>query len=238
MTTVAITCRSCNAEFGVPPYRAATAKFCSRNCKAASTSPETRAKIRATMIERGIQPAVLPSREQCIANLGGRATKGAASPRRGKPGKPSWNKGMQGYLAGANNARWKGGIPGCVDCGEKLSSRSAVRCVKCAGAYNSGENHYAWNGGPSSEIQAIRTSQAYKDWRKAVYRRDWFACQMPACANPKKNIEAHHIHRVADHPELILEVNNGLTLCEECHLAIRGREHEFIELFNELLANK
>jgi hypothetical protein len=48
---------------------------------------------------------------------------------------------------------------------------------------------------------------------------------------------AHHIRRVADHPELILELTNGITLCEQCHLGIRGREQEFVELFEGILAS-
>lgn len=36
-------------------------------------------------------------------------------------------------LQGKNNPAWKGGKPKCIDCGKRLSSYIAKRCVKCRG---------------------------------------------------------------------------------------------------------
>lgn len=58
-----------------------------------------------------------------------------------------------------------------------------------------------------------RNSYSYRKWRAAVIARDK-VCQ--SCGSTK-NLEAHHIKPFATHPELRLDVNNGITLCRECH---------------------
>jgi hypothetical protein len=66
----------------------------------------------------------------------------------------------------------------------------------------------------------IRNSQEYKDWRMKVFRRDNWTCQKCG-AKSKKNeyvlIEAHNIKPFAKFPELRFEIDNGLTLCKDCH---------------------
>lgn len=196
-------------------------------------SQETKDKIRATMKRKGIKPTVLPSREQCIANLG--ESYGVPPPP--QLGVPSWNKGKNyPAVAGEKNGNWKGGKPHCADCGCELANRHAQRCVSCHQAFNKGSNHYKWKGGPDSEILRIRTSTEYKQWRMAVFRRDWFTCQMPGCGYKGNDIEANHIKPVRLHPDLILDVNNGITLCGPCHKTTRYKEETFEQQFTEILA--
>ena len=42
---------------------------------------------------------------------------------------------------GNNNSNWKGGLPGCVDCGKQLSSYAYKRCKKCYLQTLRGETH-------------------------------------------------------------------------------------------------
>jgi transposase/5-methylcytosine-specific restriction endonuclease McrA len=55
----------------------------------------------------------------------------------------------------------------------------------------------------------------YKLWVEAVFKRDNYTCQK--CGKKGKKLEAHHIFNWADYPELRYAIDNGITLCRECH---------------------
>jgi 5-methylcytosine-specific restriction endonuclease McrA len=54
----------------------------------------------------------------------------------------------------------------------------------------------------------------YKNWRKAVYERDNYTCQF---CGKRGDLNADHIKPLYTNPELAYDVNNGRTLCVECH---------------------
>lgn len=55
-----------------------------------------------------------------------------------------------------------------------------------------------------------------KEWRIAVFERDNFICQ--CCGWDKgKILQAHHIKNFSNHPHLRLDIDNGITLCKNCH---------------------
>lgn len=55
-----------------------------------------------------------------------------------------------------------------------------------------------------------------KEWRVSVFKRDNFTCQ--CCGYNKGSIlRAHHINNFSSHPHLRLDVENGITLCKDCH---------------------
>lgn len=56
-------------------------------------------------------------------------------------------------------------------------------------------------------------------WRMQVFTRDNFTCT--ECGS-KKNIQAHHIQRWAEHPNLRFDIDNGQTLCKKCHSKTAG----------------
>lgn len=118
---------------------------------------------------------------------------------------------------------YKGGPPLCKDCGKKLVSYVATRCKPCRTAFNnSGENHWAWKGGISPEHRRIRASGAYLNWRKAVLERDNYTCVFCGDRNYKGRgvtvpLQADHIKPFYLFPELRFDVENGRTLCVECH---------------------
>jgi len=76
-------------------------------------------------------------------------------------------------------------------------------------------------------------SPQYKAFRFAVFKRDGFKCQK--CGREKVKLEAHHIKRWADEPQLRYLVSNGITLCESCHDIVTGREEEFEEEFQKIV---
>lgn len=69
----------------------------------------------------------------------------------------------------------------------------------------------------------------YKNWRQSVFRRDGFICV--DCRKRGGNLEAHHIFRKSIFPHLALIKENGVTLCENCHYALRKREEKHAERF-------
>ena len=78
----------------------------------------------------------------------------------------------------------------------------------------SGENNHLWKGGITPINKKIRMSLEYKLWRTAVFKRDNFIC---IWCGSKEKIQADHIKRFADFPELRFAIDNGRTLCEPCH---------------------
>ena len=83
-----------------------------------------------------------------------------------------------------------------------------------------GENHYNWKGGEISEIKRLRDSPAYKEWRLSVFRRDHYTCQECGAKNKKGEnyiFHADHIKSFAIYPDLRFDINNGRTLCIDCH---------------------
>jgi len=91
-----------------------------------------------------------------------------------------------------------------------------------------GESHPKWKGGVAPRNHLIRTSSKYKEWRLAVFERDNYTCQN--CRAHSGNgkavyLHAHHIYPFAKYPEKRFDVNNGLTLCIDCHFGrIPGME--------------
>lgn len=82
------------------------------------------------------------------------------------------------------------------------------------------ENSNMWKGGITPVNIAIRNSKEYKRWREAVFTRDQHSCQ--DCGEKSRvgravYLNAHHIKPFATHPELRLDVSNGITLCKSCH---------------------
>lgn len=79
-----------------------------------------------------------------------------------------------------------------------------------------GEKHHFYKNGKTLENRDIRYSIEYKRWRKDVFFRDNFTCQH--CGDNKGgNLNAHHIKPFANYIELRLVLDNGITLCEDCH---------------------
>ncbi len=68
------------------------------------------------------------------------------------------------------------------------------------------------------------STKEYQKWRSDVFQRDNWTCQ--TCGKKSEigkcvYLEAHHIKKWAYFPELRYEVNNGITLCKECHRLTR-----------------
>lgn len=97
------------------------------------------------------------------------------------------------------------------------------------GEHQKGNKSPWWKGGITALQKAIRCSFEYRQWRADVFKRDDYTCQ--DCGIRGAYIHAHHIKSLSNlvseygiktmeealaYPELWC-INNGVTLCEECH---------------------
>lgn len=80
-----------------------------------------------------------------------------------------------------------------------------------------GADNPKWKGGITPINHKIRTSLEYKLWRKAVFDRDGYICIWCGVIGNGKNLNADHIKPFALFPELRMAIDNGRTLCIECH---------------------
>jgi hypothetical protein len=82
------------------------------------------------------------------------------------------------------------------------------------------------------------SDSVYKSWRLSVYKRDGFKCQMPkgrkSCGK-KRKIQAHHIKKWSTASSLRFYIENGITLCWDCHESIKNAEHLYESLFMEIV---
>ena len=129
---------------------------------------------------------------------------------------------------GSKGFSWKGGRPKCIDCGKQLAAYGAKRCPHCDGQRRTGVNNHNWKGGITPLRGKIRGSGEYKLWRKAVFERDNYICVF--CGLRSGNgraviLNADHIKPFCDYPELRFAIDNGRTLCKECHDKITFKKY-------------
>jgi len=103
-----------------------------------------------------------------------------------------------------------------------------------------GSKCHFWKGGITEISKAIRTCTKYRQWRSDVFTRDDFTCQ--ECGGRSGNgkaiiLNAHHIkmfsmildeYKITTISEALKcaelwNINNGRTLCLECHLDIHSK---------------
>lgn len=78
-----------------------------------------------------------------------------------------------------------------------------------------GPSHPRWKGGITPETQRIRLSAEMKEWRRRVFERDDYTCQV--CSKRGGTMNADHIQPFSLFPDLRFDVSNGRTLCMSCH---------------------
>ncbi len=100
--------------------------------------------------------------------------------------------------------------------GKKLSIERIQSHIKNRKGYNS----HLWKGGKTIKSKIIRGSFQYKLWRESVFKRDNWTCIFCGIRS-KKGIkvilQADHIKPFAIYPELRFVIDNGRTLCLDCH---------------------
>lgn len=127
------------------------------------------------------------------------------------------------------------------------------RCPECARRKLSemwrGENCNFYNPDLTDEEREertrMRTTAEYCEWRRQVYAADKWKC---AICGKGGDIHAHHLYSAAKYPDLIIDPENGVTLCGQHHdnkyegsfHRIYGTHdnnpHQFLEYLDEYIA--
>jgi 5-methylcytosine-specific restriction endonuclease McrA len=112
--------------------------------------------------------------------------------------------------------------------GKKHSEATKIIMAEKA-RLRTGEKANNWKGGMSPLRVAIKKTFEYRQWRSDIFGRDNWTCQ--DCNKKSRKIEAHHIIYLAiiikeyglkniieaRECEKLWDINNGVTLCKECH---------------------
>ena len=114
----------------------------------------------------------------------------------------------------------KGYFKNCIICKKQFytfrSNPNRKFCSRdCLGEYFTGSNSHCWRGGVTPKKDRMRRCAKYKQWRRTIFVRDDFTCQ--ECGKTHTYVMAHHIQPFSQYPDLIYDLNNGITLCKKCH---------------------
>ena len=101
--------------------------------------------------------------------------------------------------------------------GKQLSAEHRKRI----GDAQRGSKHRCWKGGITPLRKKLYFKDEYKEWRKAVFERDDYTCSL--CGQRGSTVlHAHHILPWQEYPILRFVVDNGITLCKDCHYIIEA----------------
>ncbi len=106
----------------------------------------------------------------------------------------------------------------CAICGKITNHHRETCSVACRSKLQTikAKKNRIKNGSTKHQIdRCIRYSSEADRWRKAVFARDDYTCQL--CDKRGGYLEAHHRKPFAYFPELRFEISNGQTLCRKCH---------------------
>ena len=118
----------------------------------------------------------------------------------------------------------------CSHCGREIEVLKSKydKCknhfcdTKCQYEYQSGKNSPNYNPNITDE-ERDRNYPEYKDWRKAVYERDNYTCQIcGATVNDGAKLEIDHIKPVSKGGTN--DENNLQVLCQQCNREKHNRE--------------
>lgn len=83
----------------------------------------------------------------------------------------------------------------------------------------------SWKGGVTPEHINIRNSVEMERWRISVFERDDWRCQ--ECGKRGNGeLHAHHIQSFSEYPQLRFVLDNGITVCRDCHMKIHRNSYE------------
>lgn len=94
----------------------------------------------------------------------------------------------------------------------KIGSNHNFCCHKCHNQYLNKNKIRPINKNKNAGLKRLLLQ-----WSKKIKERDEYTCQLCGLFD-KIWLQAHHIKSKSKFPELMFNLNNGITLCLECHL--------------------
>lgn len=129
-------------------------------------------------------------------------------------------------------------VPESVKKWNDIRNRNYNFCSKeCRNLYMRGEHSSKWikdRNKIKDEDHTERQNSFMKEWRLKVFKRDDYTCQMcgrKSQAGSPVILNAHHIKPFSKNKSLRTDVDNGITLCEECHKKTYKHEYDYEEQF-------
>lgn len=189
-------CLNCNKSYFLPPSQNKRSKYCSLTCWREN-------KKKVTLICKCGNPFVRDhsrrlSGKYCSKHCAGIFNNNLANHR--EHSAQTRRKISESFKGNTRGLGWK------MPLKQKLElSRS-----------RKGVNSPLWRGGATSKNMLIRSGLEYRLWRIAVFTRDDYQCVLGG-KDHGSNLQADHIKPFALFPEFRFAIDNGRTLCVNCH---------------------
>ncbi len=126
---------------------------------------------------------------------------------------------------------WSKGTKGILKPNKTSFKKGHLKPAR-AYVFQKGNKHPMFRGVYDTN-KKIRNSPEYLQWRLDIYKRDGYICQKENCeyCNNKtgSKLQAHHIVPLnecmaLDYKELITDMDNGVTYCQDFHDEYHGRK--------------
>ena len=137
-----------------------------------------------------------------------------------KKGQVSWSKGTKGVLKANSGSFKKGHKSDNHGTGMKGHHHSEETRIKMSNSQK-GEKNHAWQGGLTPKRVEIRRGIEWGLWKDSILKKNDYICQK--CLKRGGKLQPHHILNFSTHKELRFAIDNGITLCIDCHSLFHKR---------------
>jgi len=200
-------CLICSAIFvSKKACKSRTPLYCSKKCFAESLKGKKATEKQLACLELGRKgfPSTLkgiPRKKEICEKI-----------RQAKKGKPLSDE----HKDALSKAKVGKPIKHLIENKEEISQKISVALRGKPQPNLRGAKHWNWQDGKTKIQAEIRNSLEMKIWRRVVFERDNYTCQV--CLKRGGRLVADHIKPFSLFPKLRFDVANGRTICRECDI--------------------